>query len=151
MNNSEYFWYFVALAVSSPINVLGLFLLFTCVVILMQAQFNPKSKIDLTYTLFDAQAGNVTLAKLGGFVALLTSTWIIAQQAVTAKMDSTMFAAYIAGWGTVKVAQDYFNSKADVPAVSQETKTTTTVTVPQDAVPVAAVEAPVKAKKRGGR
>lgn len=124
-------WYFVGLLVSSPINVLGLFLLLLVALILARAQ---GKGLDLSYLLLDSQIGKVTLAKFTGFGAFTASTWIVVQQAVIGKLDAGMFTAYIAGWGAVKVAQDYFNSKAPEPAAQQETTTTTKVVVPQAAV-----------------
>lgn len=106
MSNGEKFWYFVGLALSSPTNVLGLFLLGFITVFLTWAQFSRKSKIDLAYALIDPAVNKVTLAKFGAFVALATSTWVIVALTASNKFDATAFSVYLAAWAAVKVAAD---------------------------------------------
>jgi hypothetical protein len=108
VNNSDKFWYFVALALSSPMNVLGLFLLMLLGWILWRGQHDKNNKaFDLNYVLVDTTVGTITLAKFGGFSALLASTWVLIDLTVTGHFDSPYAIAYIAGWGGFKVATDY--------------------------------------------
>jgi hypothetical protein len=112
MNLDEKFWYFVGLVLSSPVNVLGLFLLLVTCVILLLAQRDKKNKIDLQYLLVDPEVKNVTLAKFAGFGAFMASTWVLVALVVENHFDATYGLGYIAGWGAVKVSQDYFNQRA---------------------------------------
>ena len=106
--NGQYFWYFVALALSSPMNVLGLSLLFLLGFILWSGQRDKSNpSFDLNYVMVDATVGKITLAKFGGFCALLASTWVFIDLPVTGHFDTSYAIAYIAGWGGFKVATDY--------------------------------------------
>ena len=109
--NTEKFWYFVALAVSSPINVLGLFLLLLVTVILTYAQFNKKNKIDLVYLLIDPTLGKVTLAKFGGFGAFVASTWVFIELPVSGHFDAGYATMYTLTWAGVKVASDFAQTR----------------------------------------
>jgi hypothetical protein len=106
MTNGEKFWYFVGLAVSSPTNVLGLFLLMFVTIFLTWAQFSKSSSIDLAYLLVDPTIGKVTLAKFGAFGAFVSSTWVIVALTANNKFDATAFTVYISAWALVKVAAD---------------------------------------------
>ena len=107
MSNGQYFWYFVGLALSSPMNVLGSLLIIMLAVVLARAQASKTSKIDFSYLLVDSTVGNVTLAKFAGFGAFLASTWVFIDLAVVGHFDTTYAIAYVAGWGGFKVATDY--------------------------------------------
>lgn len=125
MSNSDKFWYFVGLMVSSPVNVLGLFLLLMTVVMLCWAQFG-RSKIDLAYLLVDSAVGNVTLAKFGGFGAFIASTWVFCGQFATGKFDGGYATTYLLTWAGVKVAADFAQgreSKKPEPSSTVETTT----------------------------
>lgn len=107
MSFGDYFWYFVGVALSSPMNVLGAFLLAILCWILARAQFDKANPIDLSYLLVDATVGNVTLAKFGGLGAFLASTWVFIDLPVTGHFDATFAGWYMGVWGGVKVATDF--------------------------------------------
>lgn len=114
MSNGAYFWYFVGLALSSPMNVLGSFLLVLMAVIFWRGQLDKSNpQFDLNYALVDSQIGKVTLGKLSGFVALLASTWVFIDLPVTGHFDASYAIAYIAGWGGVKLGTDYLLGQRD--------------------------------------
>lgn len=108
MSNGEYFWYFVALALSSPMNVLGSFLLVLLGWILWRCQHDQANQaFDLNYLLVDSTTGKITLAKFGGFVALLASTWVLIDLTVTGHFDAGYAFAYVGCWAGSKVATDF--------------------------------------------
>ena len=112
MNSTkEFVWYLIGLMVSSPMNVLGLFLLAITVFILARAQTDKKNKIDLQYLLVDSSTQKITLAKFSGFGAFMASTWVFVMLPVTGKFDAAFASAYMVTWGAVKVAQDVIQSK----------------------------------------
>ena len=112
-SNSQYFWYFVGLALSSPMNVLGTLLIVMLAVVLARAQANKTSKIDLSYVLVDSTIGNVTLAKFAGFGAFLASTWVFIDLTVTGHFDSGYAFAYVGIWAGAKVGTDYLLGNRD--------------------------------------
>ena len=111
-SNAEFFWYFVGLALSSPMNVLGTLLIIMLAVVLARAQAS-KNKIDLSYLLVDSTIGNVTLAKFAGFGAFLASTWVFIDLTVTGHFDSGYAFAYVGIWAGAKVGTDYLLGQRD--------------------------------------
>lgn len=104
---ADHLWALVGMAVASPMDVLGLFLLAMLCWILARAQFDKNSKVDLTYLLVDSQVGNVTLAKFAGFGAFLASTWVFIDLAVTNHFDTGYAFVYVGSWAASKVATDF--------------------------------------------
>ena len=92
---------------------LGLAMIGLMAWILWRAHRSKDNKIDLSALLVDTVTGNVTLAKFGGLLALLSSTWIVVYLAVDKSLTDTAFAAYVATWGAVKVANDVIQAKKD--------------------------------------
>lgn len=76
--------------------------------ILWRAHRNRGNAIDLAFLLVDGDLNppRVTLAKFGGLVALLTSTWLVVYLAVAGKLDGVIFGAYLTAWAAVKIAAD---------------------------------------------
>jgi hypothetical protein len=74
--------------------------------LLWAAHRNPSNNVDLSFLLVDTSLGNVTLAKFGGLLALIVSTWVFVYLPVAGKFDATFAVGYIATWGAVKVASD---------------------------------------------
>lgn len=76
--------------------------------ILWRAHRARGNAIDLAFLLVDGDLNppRVTLAKFGGLVALLTSTWLVVYLAVAGKLDGVIFGAYLTAWAAVKIAAD---------------------------------------------
>ena len=109
MTFPDWFGYWFARLDLMP--VLGVFLLTMFCWILLQAQMNRRNKIDLSYLLVDSTINNVTLAKFGGLMALVASTWVFIYLPVSGHFDSAYAIGYIVGWGAVKVATDFSKTK----------------------------------------
>lgn len=111
MSDDYKFWYFVGYALSTPENVLGLFLLFMVTAVLAWSQFSNRSQIDLAYILVDPKLKKVTLAKFGGFGAFVASTWVLVALTARGHFDAGYASVYLITWAGVKVASDFKHTK----------------------------------------
>lgn len=81
--------------------------------ILYKAQKNPRSKVDIWDVLIDSSLvpPRITLAKVSGVIALVTTTWLMLFLTADAAMEPEYFWAYLGAWGAVKVAGDVWSSR----------------------------------------
>ncbi len=124
---------------------LGGVMIATFVFVLWRSQLDRNSKVDLSSLLLDK--GQVTLAKFGGLLALLCSTWLVVYLALDKSLTDTVFGVYVVGWGGVKVAADITNKPAAGTVVETDVHTKTREQGP----PVPEGEAPPKPTPRGKR
>lgn len=101
--------------VGLSMQLLGLFCIILLVVLMFSAQRDKKNKIDFAMLLVEPAVGNVTLAKYGGLVALIATTWIIIYLTVTGHFDATAFLWYLTAWCGVKIAADITAKPTIVP------------------------------------
>lgn len=98
-------------------------MILTFAYVLGKAQFSKDSMINLNSLIIDK--GVVTLAKFGGLLALLTTTWLVVYLAVDKALTEGIFIGYVVGWGGVKIAADFTSRPAPGTEVSVETTTKT--------------------------
>jgi hypothetical protein len=94
---------------------LGGAMLLLLVLVLIQAHFSKDSRINLADLLLDHQLnkrGQVTLAKFGGFIALLASTWIVVYLALDKALTDFIFVSYLGAWVLGKLGTELINSTA---------------------------------------
>ena len=102
---------------------LGGVMIVTFVYVLWSSQRDKNSKVDLSSLLLDK--GEVTLAKFGGLLALLTSTFVMVYLALDKSLTDFVFASYVVGWGGVKVAADITGKPAPGTVVETDVHTKT--------------------------
>lgn len=107
---------------------LGVAMVATFVYVLWRAHRNGENNIDLSSLLVDN--GVVTLAKFGGLLALLTTTWLIVLLALKGALTDVALGAYLTAWGIVKIAGDVTNKPAP------GTKSSTTIERREEGAPI---------------
>ena len=106
---------------------LGGVMIATFVFVLWRSQLDRNNAIDLSSLILDKVAGKqqVTLAKFGGLLALLCSTWLVVYLALDKSLTDFIFASYVVGWGAVKVSGDVTGKPAAGTVVQTDVHTKT--------------------------
>lgn len=110
-------------AAAAIVQWMGAAMVCVFIFVLVRAHFNKEGSINLSMLI--TEEGKVTLAKFGGLLALLTSTWLVVYLAVDKALTEGIFIGYVVGWGGVKIAADLTNKPAPGTEVEETIMTKT--------------------------
>lgn len=94
-------------------EVMFVVMLILFVIYVWRATKDPNSPIRAGDALCDEQTGKFSFKKLGGFVALVTSTWIVARAAAFGTLSTEALGLYLMTWAGVYIAMPVANAYAD--------------------------------------
>lgn len=82
----------------------ALLLALICALLIVLGFWQRKDdEFDLRWILVDTKTNKVSLFKLGQFLALIVSSWVLIYMTRSGKMTETIYGLYIATWSGVNV------------------------------------------------
>lgn len=73
------------------------------------------AEFDLRWLLVDTVTGKVSLFKLGQFVALVVSTWVLVYETRRGMLTEWLFGFYMAAWAGANIANKFVERKLPEP------------------------------------
>lgn len=111
------------IASATAVGVLGLVLVIFAVAFLFLAHRSPGSPINFAHTLQDRD-GRTSLRKLGEWMTLLSSTWIVVFLATVDRLPEMVFILWLLAWVARAAIGPILGAKADVIATAARGPTT---------------------------